>query len=125
MKARCLRPTHHAWRNYGGRGITVCDRWQGSFENFWEDMGPTYQPGLTIERVNNALGYFPENCTWDTRKVQGRNRRTNRIIATPWGEMTIAEAAERVGLSQSTFGKRLARVPSQRYLKFSASSHLS
>jgi hypothetical protein len=112
MLARCYQPKHPQWHNYGGREIkiTVCKRWL-VFENFWADMGPTYQPGLTIERINNALGYFPENCIWETRKAQGRNRRTNRIIATPWGEMTIAEAAERVGLSQSTFGKRLARVP--------------
>jgi hypothetical protein len=109
MKARCLRPTHQHWHSYGGRGITICDRWQNSFANFWEDMGPTYRPGLTLERIDNALGYFLENCAWETRKTQGRNRRTNRIVTTPWGEMTIAEAAERTGVSTAALWGRLIR----------------
>jgi hypothetical protein len=109
MKARCQLPTHQAWHNYGGRGITVCDRWQESFTNFWEDMGPTYQLGLTIERIDNMLGYSPENCTWETPKVQGRNKRTNHIIATPWGRMTVAEASERSGIGETTLLYRLDR----------------
>jgi hypothetical protein len=108
-----MRPTYCGWRNYGGRGITICDRWLESFENFWEDMGPTYCPGLTIGRVNNALGYFPENCIWATRKAQARNRRTSRIIATPWGEMTIAEAAERSGITAKALWKRLTEHPTR------------
>src|SRR5215831_9640275 len=56
MHDRCRLPTHQAWHNYGARGITVCDRWQESFTNFWEDMRPTYRPGLTLERINNAIG---------------------------------------------------------------------
>jgi hypothetical protein len=108
MKARCWQPTHQAWHNYGGRGIAVCDRWE-SFANFWEDMGPTYRPGLTIERIDNMAGYFPENCTWETRKVQGRNQRTNRVIATPWGKMTVSEASERSGINTTTLLYRLDR----------------
>ena len=93
MLQRCRLPTSQGWHNYGGRGLTVCDRWQ-DFANFWEDMGPTYRSGLTLERINNAHGYFPENCVWATPKVQSRNQRRNRVIATPWGKMTVAEASE-------------------------------
>lgn len=77
MKARCQLPTHQAWVNYGGRGITVCKRWDESFENFWADMGATYQPGLTIDRIDNDRHYEPKNCRWATWKQQACNRQNS------------------------------------------------
>jgi hypothetical protein len=109
MIDRCRLPTHQAWRNYGGRGITVCDRWQESFTNFWKDMGPSYHHGLTIERIDNMGHYTPENCTWATHKAQSRNTRCNHIIDTPWGVMTVTEASERSGIKKTTLHYRLAR----------------
>jgi hypothetical protein len=76
MKARCLNDRHKAYPRYGGRGISVCDRWL-SFENFLEDMGPC-PPGLTLERGDNDKGYEPSNCRWATRTDQSRNRRLMR-----------------------------------------------
>ena len=73
MIQRCGNPNNERYANYGGRGIKVCDRWK-NFENFFTDMG-TRKKGLTIERKNNDLGYFLENCCWATRKIQARNRR--------------------------------------------------
>lgn len=108
MIDRCRLPTHHAWKNYGGRGIMVCERWQESFQNFWEDMGPTYRPGLTLDRIDNDGPYSPENCRWVSYKQQSRNKRTNRYIDTPWGRMTVAEAAERSGIGVTTLLYRLA-----------------
>ena len=107
MLDRCRLPTHQAWRNYGGRGIRVCESWQGSFAAFWEDMGPTYREGLTLERRDNSAGYSPQNCVWATPIKQARNKRPNVVINTPWGRMTVAEAADRSGLNRTTLYYRV------------------
>jgi len=86
----------------------VCDRWQ-DFAAFWEDMGPTYKSGLTLERIDNNGNYEPKNCTWVTRKQQAYNRRSNRYIDTPWGRMTITEASVRSGVSVMTLHGRIKR----------------
>ena len=77
MIRRCHSPSHHAFKDYGARGITVCDKWK-NFEGFIEDMG--FQPeGLSIERINNDLGYSKENCRWATVTEQARNRRATKL----------------------------------------------
>lgn len=109
MVDRCTLPTHHAWGNYGGRGITVCDSWRESFAAFWADMGPTYAHGLSLDRADNDKGYSPENCRWVTSKEQARNTRRSLRVATPYGVMSPAELAERTGIGLSTLYYRLAR----------------
>jgi hypothetical protein len=106
IKKRCSNPQTLAYKNYGGRGITICERWQDSFEAFFADMGPRPSPQHSIERKNNALGYSPNNCIWATATIQGRNKRTNRLLTLHGQTFCLQEWAERTGLSHNTILRR-------------------
>jgi len=80
MKQRCLNQNNKFYYNYGGRGISVCDRWKDSFENFLADMGKRPK-GKTLDRINNNENYEPSNCRWATRKEQSANRRNTKRTA--------------------------------------------
>ncbi len=79
MKTRCNNKKTHQYKDYGGRGITVCERWDKSFSAFLEDMGEC-PAGMSIDRVDNNKGYHKDNCRWATRLEQGENRRSNILI---------------------------------------------
>jgi hypothetical protein len=102
MRARCEKPRHKAFANYGGRGIAVCDRWQ-TFANFVADMGQR-PAGMTIERRDNSVGYSPENCCWASRQEQNSNRR-NCIYVSPG--VTLKEYCRRAGLPYRAIVKRI------------------
>lgn len=122
MCQRCLSPTHAAYPRYGGRGISVCSRWL-MFAQFWEDMGATYQPGLTLERRDNNRSYSPENCVWATYKEQCNNKRNSIRFPTPTGALTISEAMAVSGLSRSTLYYRLKnKWPTEKLLSPSTTS---
>jgi len=77
MHARCSNPNHNRFHRYGGRGIKVCDQW-ADFACFLIDMGLSWAPGLSIDRINNDGNYEPTNCKWSTPKEQAANRKTWR-----------------------------------------------
>lgn len=99
MRYRCAKPDHPEYKNYGARGIRVCDRWDSSFPAFQTDMGAGWRPALSLERIDNEGDYKPGNCCWATPREQARNHRRNVIVATPWGRVCLAEAAELGGVS--------------------------
>lgn len=104
---RCTNPNNKEYHNYGGRGISVCSRWE-DYNSFHQDMSSGHKPGLQIDRIDNDGDYSPENCRWVTPSENNRNRRNNKIISTPKGDMTIAEASETFNLSHRTLSYRLA-----------------
>ena len=89
MIQRCTNPTDKRYMDYGGRGITVCDRWLNSFEHFLEDMGECPE-GLSIDRIDNNGNYCKENCRWSTITEQAHNRRNN-VQLTFNGETKLQE----------------------------------
>lgn len=107
MLIRCGNPNNPAYKNYGGRGITVCDRWK-SFENFIFDMGEKPN-GTTIDRIDNDRGYEPGNCRWATVYQQSRNRRSNIWITVDGRSMVAKDWARELGTSQQVITNRIAK----------------
>lgn len=96
MVRRCRETTHFAYSRYGGRGITVCDRW-ASFDNFFADMGAKPE-GRSLDRINNNGNYEPTNCRWATKYEQDNNRRSNRLFTVNGVTRTIAEWSRHTGI---------------------------
>jgi AraC-like DNA-binding protein len=107
MIDRCTEPNSEKYPIYGGRGITICERWM-KFENFLADMGEKVR-GMSIERINNNGNYEPENCKWATPKEQANNTRRNRRIAHNGENLTLAEWSQRLGVTPSTLHERIAK----------------
>jgi len=106
MMTRCTNEKEPSWKNYGGRGITVCERWK-KFENFLTDMGE--RPiGLTIDRYpNNDGNYEPGNCRWATYTEQAENRRSARYVVIYGVSMKLSVASARFGISSSRIRDRI------------------
>lgn len=107
MIARCCRVSHPDFKNYGGRGITVCNRWR-SFHNFLTDMGPRPGPNMTLERANNHKGYNPTNCLWASRASQNRNHRRNVVVEYKGVKYCVTDLAKKFDIEPNTLKSRLA-----------------
>jgi hypothetical protein len=105
MRSRCNNTNHSSYAGHGGRGITVCKRWD-SFENFLSDMGERPE-GKTLDRRDNEGNYTPENCRWATPKEQSRNRRDNRLLTYKGETRTVVEWAEIHNIDIELFRSRL------------------
>ncbi|MEP9322398.1 hypothetical protein PPMP20_04545 [Paraburkholderia phymatum] len=110
MKTRCTNAKSRAWADYGGRGITVCERWIDSFENFLADMGPRPQ-GMTLDRFPDSNGnYEPGNCRWATPAQQSANTRRNTLVEFNGVKKAISEWATEYGLTYNTLIARIHRL---------------
>jgi hypothetical protein len=107
MIKRCFNQHNKRFKNYGGRGISVCRRWL-KFDNFYADMGAA-PCGLQLDRINNDGNYSKSNCRWATPRAQSNNRSTNRTITMHNKTMTLVEWSREIGISQNTIWYRLAR----------------
>jgi hypothetical protein len=109
MKRRCYDTNNNRYKYYGGRGISVCDRWLESFANFYADMGKKPSPKHTIERKRTDGNYEPSNCAWATRAEQNRNYGRN-VRVELGGDVVIAQDADAsIGLRKGTVARRMKR----------------
>lgn len=106
MMDRCYNPNNISYKNYGGRGIKVCDRWFKQPENFLNDMGPKPTPQHSIERKDNNGDYSPENCEWATRDQQNNNQRSNIKITAHGKTQTAAQWAKELSISAHIIRRR-------------------
>ncbi len=106
MRRRCFSPTHRDYKDYGGRGITVCARWN-SFANFRQDMGAR-PPAHSLDRRDNNGPYSPDNCHWATIDIQNNNSRANHFIEFDGKILTMAQWSRVLGIKKYTIYNRLS-----------------
>lgn len=116
MKIRCKYPLCPTYKNYGGRGIKVCERWKNSFKNFIDDMGLKPTPKHSIDRINNNLGYSPENCRWATRKEQDQNRVPKSLLTYKGETKSLVKWAYKIGISPEAMRLRVKSGKSEDYI---------
>lgn len=111
MKQRCYNKNFHQYKHYGGRGVTICDKWLNNFKAFYDwAMANGYAEDLTIDRKDNDKGYSPDNCRWITNKEQQNNKRTNRVLTLNGETHTASEWSEIIGISRKLIEDRVVRL---------------
>lgn len=108
MKTRCCSETYHLYKDYGARGIEVCDEWLNDFEHFYNwAISNGYQDNLTIDRINNNGNYEPSNCRWVDMKTQNRNRRSNVWLECRGQKKILNDWAKDLNVDRRTISRRL------------------
>lgn len=107
MLGRCTNPNDPAYCNYGARGISVCNRWLHSFENFLADMGYRPSPDYSIDRIDNNGNYEPGNCRWATRNEQANNRRNNIFYNYDGVDYSLLDISMKFNIKPATFHRRI------------------
>lgn len=108
MNRRCYNASDDSFHEYGGRGISVCERWRESVTAFYQDMGPRPEGG-TLDRINNDGNYEPGNCRWATEEEQRNNKRTSRLITFGGCTLTLNQWSRRTGINRHTIRHRINR----------------
>lgn len=108
MKSRCYDSACPSYERYGNKGILMCDEWRESYQAFkdWA-IGHEYNDMLSIDRIDNSRGYYPENCRWATPKEQANNRSSSRYFRYEGRDVTISELSEITGIKYHTLFARL------------------
>jgi len=111
IKRRCYNKNEQAYKNYGGRGIAVCDEWKNDYVTFktWA-LENGYKDNLSIDRIDNDGNYEPDNCKWSTRKEQARNTRSNKMITYGGETHCLTDWAEKLGMNFYTLQNRLGKL---------------
>jgi hypothetical protein len=107
MKDRCLNPGQKHYPHYGGRGITVCDRWKLDFLPFLADVGERPSPRHSLDRINVDGNYEPGNVRWATQAQQARNKRDNRTVTWQGQTLTVTDWARITGIHRNTLDARI------------------
>lgn len=110
MRTRCQDTTSKSYPRYGGRGITVCERWSSSFEAFYEDMGPRPSPQHQIDRIDNDGSYTPENCRWADLVTQRNNMSSNLRLTYNGETRTLADWSRATGIPYDTLKQRIGKM---------------
>lgn len=116
MRDRCYNSKNASFEHYGGRGIEVCEQWRQDFDKFVADMGEAPE-GKSLDRIDNDLGYSPENCRWATIKEQLNNQRRNHRITHDGKTQTLAQWADELGIRIDTLHKRIQRMSAEKALQ--------
>lgn len=108
MKTRCYNRNNHNYKCYGARGITICNEWLSNSKSFYKwALSNGYADNLSIDRIDNNKGYYPDNCRWITTKEQNNNQRTNRLITYQDKKQTLKQWCDELGLNYGVVKSRI------------------